>query len=62
MKVKTYLRGMALTMPVAFVVATVVTFAYNLIAHGAGQVNWETVFQLTIILGLVLPLNRAITD
>jgi len=56
MNAKTFLREMAVTMPVTFVVAAVVTYLYSLIAHGAGTVDWETAFDLAIVMGVVIPL------
>lgn len=62
MNAKGFLLDMAITIPVTFVVAAVVTYLYSLIAHGSGSVNWDTAFHLAIILGIVLPLTRARTD
>jgi hypothetical protein len=59
MNTKGFLLDMAITMPVTFVVAAVVTYLYSLVAHGSGAVNWDTAFHLAIILGIVLPLTRA---
>ncbi|MFO7655394.1 MAG: hypothetical protein R6X25_16455 [Candidatus Krumholzibacteriia bacterium] len=59
MNAKTFLFDAAITIPVTFVVAAAVTYLYGLIAHASGQVNWETAFQLAIVLGLVLPFTRA---
>ncbi len=59
MNARDVLLDMAITIPVTFVVAAVVTYLYTLIAHGPGSVNWETAFQLAIILGIVVPLTRA---
>lgn len=59
MNAKEFLIDMAITIVVTFVVAAVVTFLYNLIAHGSGFVSWDTAFHLAIILGIVLPLTRA---
>jgi len=56
MSTKGYLIDMAITATIAFVAALVVTYLYNLLAHGVGQVDWETTFDLAIILGIVLPL------
>jgi preprotein translocase subunit SecF len=56
MTAKRYLIDMAITAVIAFVVAMVVTYLYSLLVHGAGQVNWETTFDLAIIMGIVLPL------
>jgi hypothetical protein len=58
MNAKGFLLDVAMTMPLTFVVAAVVTYLYNLIAHGSGSVDWETAFLLAIILGIVVPLTR----
>ena len=58
MKGRRVLLDMAITMPVTFVVTTIVTYLYRWIAHGSGSVNWETAFQLAVILGIVVPLTR----
>jgi hypothetical protein len=62
MNTKSFWLDMAVTIPVTFVVAAVVTYLYSLIAHGSGLVNWDTAFHLAIILGIVLPLTRARVD
>jgi len=62
MKAKGLLLDMAITIPVTFVVAAIVTFLYSLIAHSSGSVSWDTAFHLAIILGIVLPLTRARGD
>ena len=41
-----------------FVVAAIVTYFWNLIAHGQGVVDWETSFRLAIIIGIALPVTR----
>jgi hypothetical protein len=58
MNTRGFLIDLAITIPVTFVVAAVVTYLYSLIAHGAGEVNWETAFHLALIVGVVLPLTR----
>ena len=37
-----------------FVVTCVVTYLWNLIAHGSGAIDWGTAVRLGIILGVVL--------
>jgi len=37
-----------------FAVTAAVTYLYNLIAHGAGVVDWGTALRTAIILGIVL--------
>jgi len=59
MNVKGFLLDMVITIPITFIVAAVVTYLYSLIAHGSGAINWDTAFQLAIIVGIVLPLSRA---
>ena len=59
MSAKGFLLDVAITIPVTFGVAAVVTYLYSLIAHGSGSVNWETAFRLAMILGIVLPLTNA---
>ena len=49
----------AITIPITFVVAVVVTYLYSLIAHGAGAIEWGTAFQLALIFGIVLPMTRS---
>ena len=36
------------------IVASVITYLWNLVFHAAGAVDWETSFQLAIIFGIVL--------
>lgn len=59
MNAKAYLLDMAITIPVTFVVAAVVTYLYSLLAHGSGSVDWDAAFHLAFIIGIVLPLTRA---
>ena len=58
MNTRQVLRDIALTIPITFVVAAFVTYLYSLIAHGAGRIDWETAFQLGLVIGIVLPLTR----
>ena len=59
MNTKMFLVDMAITVPVTFIVAAVVTYLYSLIAHGAGVVDWAEAVYLAFVIGLVLPLTRA---
>jgi hypothetical protein len=38
------------------IVCAVVTLLWNLTAHGAAIVDWETSFRFAIVLGIILPL------
>jgi hypothetical protein len=56
MEAKRLVVDMVITSSAAFCVAAIVTYLYSLIAHGAGVVNWETAFELALVLGIVIPL------
>ena len=62
MKIKNLLIGFAITFAVTIVVAAIVTYLWNLIAHGQGTVDWETAFRFAIILGIALPVAKAMTS
>jgi hypothetical protein len=62
MKIKNLLIGFATTFAVTLVVAAIVTYLWNLIAHGQSAVDWETSFRFAIILGIALPVARAMTS
>ena len=55
MKVKELAIGVVATFAIVLVVAVVVTYLWNLLVHGAGNIEWETSLRLAIILGLALP-------
>lgn len=56
MKLQRFLVDFTITAIVTFMVATVVTYLYNLVAHGSGWVDWGTAIELAIVFGIVLPL------
>ena len=62
MNIKKLLIGFVTTFALILVVAAIVTYLYNLIAHGTGTIDWETSFRLAVILGLALPIHRAFTE
>jgi len=53
------LIGFVTTFAVALVVAAIVTYLWNVIVHGQSAVDWEASFRLAIILGIALPVARA---
>lgn len=59
MNPKSLLADMAITIPVTFVVAAIVSYLYSLIVHGAGIADWDGAFHLAFVIGIVLPLTRA---
>lgn len=59
MSAKRLLADMAITIPVTWVAAVVVTYLYSLIAHGSGAVDWEAAFELALVVGIVLPVSLA---
>jgi len=62
MKIKRFLIDCAVVFAVTFVVAALVTYLWNLIAHGQSAVDWETSFRFAIILGIALPVAKAMTS
>ena len=56
MSLRQFLVDATITAVVTFMVATVVTYLYNLVAHGSGWVDWGTAIELAIVFGIVLPL------
>ena len=62
MNAKKFLIEMTITASVTFVVAAIVTYLYSYFVHGIGIVNWETAFDMAIILGIILPLSQTRSD
>ena len=61
MKIKSLLIGFAITFAVVFVVNAIVVYLWNLIMHGQGAFDWGLSFTLAVIVGIVLPVIRAMT-
>jgi hypothetical protein len=59
MDIKRMLLDFVSSFLLVLVVASVVTYLWNLIFEGAGAVEWETSFRLAIIFGIVLPWIKA---
>jgi len=62
MNIKKLLIGFVTTFTLTLVVAAIVTYLWNLIARGQSAGDWETSFTLAIILGIALPVHRAMTS
>ena len=62
MKIKNLLIGFVTTFALTLVIAIIVTYLWNLIAHGQNTVDWETSFRFAIILGIALPVARVMTS
>lgn len=58
MSVKDFFTGFSLVFLTAFAVTMIVTYLYSLVVHGHGEVNWETVFELSLILGILIPFTE----
>jgi hypothetical protein len=58
MNARKFLIHFATVFSIVLLVSVIVTFVYNLIIHGAGVIDWETSFRLSIILGIALPWVR----
>ncbi len=54
MNIRPWLFNFVRSFLIVLVVASVITYLWNLVFHAAGAVDWETSFQLAIILGIVL--------
>ena len=59
---KDSLISFGITFVVTLVVCAIVTFLYSLIAHGEGVVDWDTAVLFAVILGIVLPIHKALTS
>jgi hypothetical protein len=59
MNIKSFLIDFVSSFLLVLVVASIVTYLWNLIFHAAGAVDWETSFRLAIIFGIVLPWIKA---
>jgi len=59
MNIKKLLISFVTIFAVTLVVAAIVTYLWNLTVHGQSAVDWETSFRLAIILGIALPVIRA---
>lgn len=60
MILKNLLIGFGVAFPVTLAAAVLVTYLWNLIFHGQSAVDWDTAFRLAIIVGIALPVTRAI--
>jgi len=56
------LISFGITFVVTLVVCAITTFFYSLIAHGEGVVSWDTAILFAVILGIVLPVHKALTS
>lgn len=56
MNIAPFLRSFLIIFVLVFVVSAITTFAYNLVAYGTGQVDWDSAFRFGLIFGISLPL------
>jgi hypothetical protein len=56
MNIVSFLRSFLIIFGLVFIVTTITTYLYSLIAHGAGLIDWESAFRFGLILGISLPL------
>lgn len=54
MRFKTMILEFAGLFILIFIIASVVSYLYSLLVHGAGQVDWESSVRFGIILGIVV--------
>jgi len=54
MNIKRFASDFVVIFAISLLVSVIVTFLYNIIVHGAGVIDWETSFRLSILLGILL--------
>jgi len=59
MNIKKLLIGFVITFAVVLVVNIIVVYLWNLIMHGQGTFYWGLSFTLAVVVGIVLPVTRA---
>jgi len=60
MKILTFLRDFVIICIITFIVSTIVSYFYSLIAHGTGTIDWEASIRFAIIFGIIFPSIRVI--
>jgi len=55
MKVKTFLSNFSIIFVITLIVSLIVTYLYNLIAHGTVLIDWATAFSFAVIFGVLFP-------
>ena len=60
MKIINFFRDFVIIFAIVFIVSTIVSYFYSLIAHGAGSVDWEASIRFAIIFGIIFPAIRII--
>lgn len=53
MKIKKLLIDFIIVFAVSLIVTVIVTLLWNLIAHGASTIDWETSFRFAIVFGII---------
>ena len=59
MKIKRFLIQFVTIFALVFVINVIVVYLWNLIAHGEGTFDWGLSLTLAIVLGIILPIVRA---
>ncbi len=62
MKIIIFLRDLGFTVVLVFIVSSIVSYIYSLIAHGVAVPDWETSIRFAVILGIILPTIKAIEN
>ena len=55
MNIKKILVDFVTVFAVSLIISVIVTLLWNLIAHGASTIDWETSFRFAILFGIILP-------
>lgn len=59
MKIKELLLDIAVVFAIVLVVSVIVTYLWNLVAHGSGSVDWDISLVFAFSIGIALPLSLA---
>lgn len=59
MNIKKFIVDFATVFAVSLIITVIVTWLWNLIAHGTSTIDWETSFRFAILFGIIFPLMEA---
>ena len=60
MKIKELLVNFVIMFAVVLVVSVIVTYLWNLVAHGSGAIDWEISLVFALSIGIALPVSLAL--
>jgi hypothetical protein len=60
LRIKELLVNFVTTFPVVLVASVIVTYLWNLVAHGSGAIDWEISVVFALSIGIVLSVSWAL--